>query len=95
MPNVLPLFAIAALQVTNGTLRYRDLNNGDDLIVAQIRLTVSDLAPDEAIDIDLEAAVMAAKTNLKFTSRIGPIAEIRDYRDVSDRWRSRRQGNSI
>ena len=24
---------------------------------------------------------MDAKTNLKFTSRIGPIAEIRDYRD--------------
>ena len=82
VPNALPLFAIAALQVSNGTLRYRDLNNGDDLIVAQIRLTVSDLAPDEAIDIDLEAAVMAAKTNLKFTSRIGPIAEIRDYRNV-------------
>ncbi|HYJ15416.1 MAG TPA: AsmA family protein [Candidatus Limnocylindria bacterium] len=75
------LFAITALQVTNGTLRYRDLNNGDDLIVAQIRLTLSDLAPDEAIDIDLEAAVMAAKSNFKFTSRIGPIAEIRNYRD--------------
>jgi uncharacterized protein involved in outer membrane biogenesis len=74
-------FAVTALQVTNGTLRYRDLNNGGDLIVTQIQLTVSELAPDEAIEIDLEAAVMAAKANLKFTSRIGPIAEIRDYRD--------------
>ena len=81
MANDRQLFAITALQVTNGTLRYRDLNNGGDIIVTQIRLTVSDLAPDEAIDIDLEAAVMDAKTNLKFTSRIGPIAEIRDYRD--------------
>ena len=81
VPNALPLFAIAALQVSNGTLRYRDLNNGNDLIVAQIRLTMSDLAPDEAIDIHLEAAVMAAKSNLNFTSRIGPIAKIRDYRD--------------
>ena len=42
---------------------------------------MSDLAPDEAIEIDLAAAVMSAKPNLKFTSRIGPIAEIRDYRD--------------
>jgi uncharacterized protein involved in outer membrane biogenesis len=74
-------FAVTALQVTNGTLRYRALNNGGDLIVTQIQLTVSDFAPDEAIEIDLEAAVMAAKANLKFTSRIGPIAEIRDYRD--------------
>ena len=76
-----PLFAITALQVTNGTLRYRDLKNGGDLIVAQIQLTVSDLATDEAIEIDLAAAVMTAKPNLKFTSRIGPIAGIRDYRD--------------
>ena len=79
--NVHPLFAIPALQVTNGTLRYRDLKNGGDLIVAQIQLTVSDVATDEAIEIDLAAAVMTAKPNLKFTSRIGPIAGIRDYRD--------------
>ena len=79
--NDRPLFAISGLQVTNGTLRYRDLNNGGDLIVAQIQLTVSDLAPEEAVEIDLAAAVMAANANLKFTSRIGPIAEIHDYRD--------------
>ncbi len=75
------LFAISALQVTNGTLRYRDLKNGGDLIVAQIQLTVRDGATDEAIEIDLAAAVMTAKPNLKFTSRIGPIAGIRDYQD--------------
>jgi uncharacterized protein involved in outer membrane biogenesis len=79
--NVHPLFAIPALQVTNGTLRYRDLKNGGDIIVAQIQLTVSDDTTDEAIEIDLAAAVMTAKPNLKFTSRIGPIAGIRDYRD--------------
>ena len=79
--NVLPLFAITALQVTNGTLRYRDLKNGGDLIVDQIQLTVSDPAPDEDIEIDLTAAVMSAKPNLQFTSRIGPIAGIRDHRD--------------
>lgn len=79
--NALPLFVIPALQIANGTLRYRDLKNGGDLIVAQIQLTVSDLATDEVIEIALAAAVMATKPNLKFTSRIGPIAEIRDYRD--------------
>lgn len=79
--NVQPLFAIPALQVANGTLRYRDLKNDGELTVAQIELTVSDVATDEAIEIDLAAAVIAAKPNLKFTSRIGPIAGIRDYQD--------------
>ena len=79
--NVQPLFAIPALQVANGTLRYRDLKNDGELTVAQIELTVSDVATDEAIEIDLAAAVMAARPNLKFTSRIGPIAGIRDYQD--------------
>ncbi|MGZ8436628.1 MAG: hypothetical protein ACXW6T_21020, partial [Candidatus Binatia bacterium] len=49
--------------------------------LAHIQLTVSDLAADEAIEIDLAAAVMSAKPNLQFTSRIGPIAGIRDYRE--------------
>lgn len=75
------LFAIPALQVANGTLRYRDVKNDGEITVAQIQLTVSDLATDEAIEIDLAAALMSAKPNLKFKSRIGPIAGIRDYRD--------------
>jgi AsmA protein len=75
------LFAISALQIANGTLRYRDVKNDGEITVAQIQLTVSDPAANEAIEIDLAAAVMSAKPNLKFTSRIGPIAGIRDYRD--------------
>jgi len=75
------LFALPALQVANGTLRYRDLKNDGELTVAQIELTVSDIAIDEAIEIDLAAAVMTTQPNLKFKSRIGPIAGIRDYRD--------------
>ena len=74
-------FAISALQVANGTLRYRDVKNDGEITVAQIELTVSEIAADEAIEIDLAAAVMSAKANLKFKSRIGPIAGIRDYRD--------------
>ena len=77
-----PLFLVASLNVTNGTLRYRDLKNGRELMATQINLKVNDFEWDEPFDIQLEAAVMADKHNLKFKSRVGPIAGNRDYRDV-------------
>jgi hypothetical protein len=76
------LFLVASLNVTNGTLRYRDLKNGGVLTATQINLKVNDFEWDEPFDIQLEAAVMADKHNLKFKSRVGPIAGNRDYRDV-------------
>lgn len=76
------LFMVASLNVSDGTLRYRDLKNGGELTATQINLKVNDFEWDEPFDIQLEAAVMAAKQNLKFKSRIGPIAGNRDYRDV-------------
>ena len=77
-----PLFLVASLNVTNGTLRYRDLKNGRELTATQINLKVNDFEWDEPFDIQLEAAVMADKHNLKFKSRVGPIAGNSDYRDV-------------
>lgn len=76
------LFLVASLNVSDGTLRYRDLKNGSELTATQINLKVNDFEWDEPFDIQLEAAVMAAKHNLKFKSRVGPIAGNRDYRDV-------------
>jgi uncharacterized protein involved in outer membrane biogenesis len=76
------LFWVSSLSVSDGTLRYRDLKNGGELTATQINLNVNDFEWDEPFDIQLEAAVMATKHNLKFKSRIGPIAENRDYRDV-------------
>jgi len=77
-----PLFLIASLNISDGTLRYRDLKNSGELTVTQINLKVNDFEWDEAFDIELEAAVMAAKHNLKFKSRVGPIAGNPDYRNV-------------
>jgi AsmA protein len=77
-----PLFLAASLSVSNGTLSYRDLETGRELTVTQIDLKTKGFESNEPIDIELEAAVMAAKPNLKFKSRIGPIAGIPDYRDV-------------
>ncbi len=76
------LFLVASLNVSDGTLRYRDLKNGSELTATLINLEVNDFEWDEPFDIQLEAAVMAAKHNLKFKSRVGPIAGNRDYRDV-------------
>jgi AsmA protein len=75
-------FLVASLNVSDGTLRYRDLKHGGELTATQINLKVNYFEWDEPFDIQLEAAVMAAKHNLKFKSRVGPIAGNRDYRDV-------------
>ena len=76
-----PSFLIPSLNISNGTLRYRDLNSGSELTVSQIKLKVSDFEADGPVEIELDAAVMAATVNLRFNSRIGPIAAIQDYRD--------------
>jgi AsmA protein len=76
------LFLVASLNVSEGTLRYRDLKNGGEITATQINLKVNDFEWDEPFDIQLEAAVMAAKPNLKFKSRIGPLVGNPDYRDV-------------
>jgi uncharacterized protein involved in outer membrane biogenesis len=76
------LFLVASLNVSDGTLRYRDLTNGRELTATQINLKVNDFEWDEPFEIQLEAAVMAAKHNLRFKSQVGPIAGNRDYRDV-------------
>ena len=74
-------FLVASWNISNGTLRYHDLNSGSELTVSQIRLKVSDFEADEPVDIELDAAVMTANVNLRFNSRIGPITGIQDYRD--------------
>jgi uncharacterized protein involved in outer membrane biogenesis len=76
------LFLVASLNVSDGTLRYRDLKNGGELTATQINLNVNNFEWDKPFDIQLEAAVMAAQPNLKFMSRVGPIAGNRDFRDV-------------
>ncbi len=58
------LFLVASLNVSDGTLRYRDLKNGSELTATLINLKVNDFEWDEPFDIQLEAAVMAAKHNL-------------------------------
>lgn len=76
------VFLASLVNVSGGTINYHDLGNGRDLTAAQIDLKVDRLDWDEPFDIELQAAVMAPKLNLRFRSRVGPIAEARDYRDL-------------
>jgi uncharacterized protein involved in outer membrane biogenesis len=76
------MLPVAWLTVSGGTLRYRDLKNAGELTATQINLKVNDFQWDEPFEIHLEAAVMAAKQNLRFNTRLGPLAGNRDYGDV-------------
>ena len=76
------LLLIPSLNVSDGTMHYRDLRTGRDLVVSQINLKVSDFEQGQPIKLELEAAVAADKPNLQFKSQIGPMAGNRDYRDV-------------
>src|SRR5512139_2789150 len=80
-PGEPQLFPIAAAQITDGTLHYRDLKSDSELAVSQIELRVIDFDEDEPLEVQLSAAVNIAKPNLKFNVSVGPIAGIRDYRD--------------
>jgi uncharacterized protein involved in outer membrane biogenesis len=76
------LLLISSLNISDGTLNYRDLRAGSDLVVSQINLKISDFQQDQPFEVQLEAAIMAAKPNVQLKSQIGPMAERRDYRDV-------------
>jgi len=76
------LLFVPALDISDGTLRFRDLTDGGELTATQIDLQTTEFGSGEPFEIQLEAAVMAAKPNLKLKSRIGSIAEHRDFRDV-------------
>jgi uncharacterized protein involved in outer membrane biogenesis len=73
---------VPAFNISDGTLRFRDLTDGGELTATQIKLKTSDFESGEPFEIELEAAVNAAKPNLQLRSQIGSIAENRDFRDV-------------
>jgi len=75
-------FFVTSLNISNGTLRYRDLTDGGELVISRIDLKASDFEPDQPFEIELEASVNATKPNLRFKSVIGPVAGNRDFRDV-------------
>ena len=76
------LSVLPAVNISDGALRFRDLTDDSELTATQITLKISAVEADEPFEIQLEAAVMAAKPNLQIKSWIGSIVENRDFRDV-------------
>jgi hypothetical protein len=76
------LLWVPSLNISGGTLRFRDLTDDGELSVTQINFKISDFESGEPFEIELEAAVNAATPNLQLKSWIGSIAEKRDFRDV-------------
>ena len=76
------LLWVPSLNISGGTLRFRDLTDNGELIATQINFTISDFESGEPFEIQLEAAVNAAQPNLHLKSWIGSIADKRDFRDV-------------
>src|SRR5262249_7422219 len=76
------LLPAPSIEIANGTLRYRDLTEGNEVSATQINLRLDDFDWDRPFDFQLEAAVVADRPNLRFKSRIGPMADNPDYRDV-------------
>jgi uncharacterized protein involved in outer membrane biogenesis len=76
------LLWVPSLNISGGTLRFRDLTDNGELIATQINFRLSDFESGEPFEIQLEAAVNAAQPNLHLKSWIGSIADKRDFRDV-------------
>lgn len=73
---------LSAFNISGGTLRFRDLRDGGELTATQIDLKISAFESGEPFEFQLEAAIMAAKPNLRIKSWIGSIAENPDFRNV-------------
>jgi uncharacterized protein involved in outer membrane biogenesis len=71
-----------SVNISDGTLRFRDLTDGGELTATQIHFKVTDFESGDAFEIELEAAVNAVKPNLQLKSWIGSNPENRDFRDV-------------
>ena len=71
-----------SFHIFDGTLRFRDLTDGGELTATQIHFKATDFASGDAFEIELEAALNAAKPNLQLKSWIGSNPENRDFRDV-------------
>ena len=76
------LLWVPSFNISDGTLRFRDLTDGGELSATQINLKITDFESVEPFEIQLEAAVNAATPNLHLKSWIGSIAENPDFRDV-------------
>ncbi len=75
-----PAFVVSLVDISNGQLRYRDLQDGGELELKQIDLKVEDFDPGQSFTVELAVAILATKQNLKIRSRVGPLPADADFR---------------
>jgi AsmA protein len=79
-PKGTPAFLIAVLDVTDGTVQYRDLGDGTDLRIQNLDLAVEDFDLKRPFKVKLAAGLFAAKQNVKIDTRLGPFSGDSDAR---------------
>ncbi|HYY25974.1 MAG TPA: AsmA family protein, partial [Candidatus Udaeobacter sp.] len=75
-------FWVALVDISDGTVRYRDRKDGTDLQLRDIDLGAKDLDFDKPFTVNLAAALFAPKQNIKIKTTIGPLSRAADYRDL-------------
>ncbi len=63
---------VSLVDISGGVLQYRDLKDGSDFRFEQVNLRLADMDLDKPVNVELVAALFAAKQNLNVKARIGP-----------------------
>lgn len=74
-----PAFLVSLVDISGGEVSYRDQKEGMNLEVKQIDLKVKDLDFDKPFAVELAAAWLAGKQNLKIKTRVGPLRRDSDF----------------
>jgi len=70
------------IDISDGELRYQDRKEGVDFRVQKIDLRVEDLEFDKPFSLNLSAALLSKRQNLKIQTRVGPLRPDADLSEV-------------
>ena len=81
-PKGTPAFLIAVVDVSGGTVQYRDLTDGTDLKIQNLDLAVEDFDLKRPFNVKLAAGLFAATKNVKIDTRMGPFSADSELRNA-------------
>ena len=73
---------ISLVDISNGNIRYLDRKNGTDMQAKQIDLKIEDFDFAKPFSVKLKAAIFADKQNFALTSRVGPLGQSPQAKEV-------------
>ena len=73
---------ISLVDISNGNIRYLDRKNGTDMQAKQIDLKIEDFDFAKPFSVKLKAAIFADKQNFALTSRVGPLGQSLQAKEV-------------